>query len=92
MIIKNYQQFYDFIKDENLPIKTELLNCITSVIKTCNCKKELRRKRSEQCNELYVNWIKNNASNYKAYWKQKTNSGYIRFFQNETFEILTVRF
>jgi hypothetical protein len=90
MRIKNYQQFYELIKNDNLPIKMKLLECITSIIKTCACKKELKKKRAFGCNEMYVDWVKNNASNFKEHWKLKTNSNTITFFQNDTFEILTI--
>lgn len=91
MKIQNYQQFYNLIKSDNLPIKQSLLECITSVIKACNCERELKQKRSNTCNDLYINWVKNNASNYIEYWKHKTNDSFISFFHSQTYEILTIK-
>lgn len=90
MRIKNYKEFYEFIKPDSLPIKTQLLNCISSIINTCACNQSLKNKKSLKCNEIYVDWIKNNASNLTDYWKQKTNDKTITFCQNDTFEIKTI--
>lgn len=90
MIIKNYQQFYNLIKNDSLPIKQQLSDCIMSVIKTCACKKSLKQQRSNNCNEIYANWIKNNASKYIEYWKHKTTDSSISFFHSQTYEIITI--
>jgi hypothetical protein len=91
MTIRTYLEFYNLIKNDNLPVSSELTACVQSVAKTCLCNKSLKAKRVEQCNSIYINWVKNNASKYVQYWKHKTNNDKISFFHTQTYEIISIK-
>ncbi len=79
MVISNYQQFYNLIQSDPLSISNELLQCITSVSKICACKKQNRINKSNQCNQLYIDYITNYGDANKELWLSKTPDSEIIF-------------
>lgn len=91
MIISNYQQFYNLIKSDSLPIKTPLEGCITSVNKICSCRKQAKARKSEECNNLYVEYIKNYSEANVELWRSKTNDNEIVFNHNSHYLIKKIK-
>ena len=82
MTIHTYQSFFNLIKNDSLPVKDSLADCLVAVSRICACKKPLKMKKSEQCNNIYINFIKNEAHNYISLWKTKTSDDVIIFYHN----------
>jgi hypothetical protein len=91
MIISTYQQFYNLVKDDLPAIAKPLGDCITEVSKICSCKKQLKYNKSNQCNELYVEFIKNNCEGLKEYFAGKTQDGEIIFNHSSHHPILNLK-
>ena len=91
MRVNNFQEFNNIIKTTNLPIRQQLSDCITILSKICNCKKQQKNKKAEECNNLYINFIKGNAANLKHFWKTITSDPDISFFHNTHHHIITVK-
>lgn len=79
MIISTYQQFYGIVKDDLSAISKPLSDCINAVNNICACKKQAKQDKSNSCNELYVNFIKNNGEGLKEYFATKTSDKEVVF-------------
>ena len=91
MIISTYQQFYKLIKDDILPVTSQLGECIDTVGKICNCKKQQKIKKSEECNNIYINFIKQHGENFKDVWRGKTTDPDITFNHNTHHTITVIK-
>jgi len=90
MIINGYQQFNNFIGDE-ISFKSTLNDCITHVSKICGCQGKRKAAKSEECNQLYINFVKANAEGLKEYFKEKTKDDSIKFMHNSHHYITSVK-
>ena len=91
MRVNNFQEFNKLIKTTNLPIRQQLSDCIIILSKICNCKKQQKNKKAEECNTFYINFVKGNAENLKHFWKTVTSDTEISFFHNTHHHIITVK-
>jgi len=79
MNIGNYQSFYNLVKDDLPVIAGPLGDCIRNVASICNCKKEQKQKKSNECNIMYINFIKQNGEALKEYFATKTSDAELLF-------------
>ena len=77
MTISSYQQFFNSIKGKNLPIEGQLSNCITLLNNICSCKKQQKANKSEECNVLYITFIKTQSDAYINLFRTMTTDEYI---------------
>lgn len=90
MIINNFQEFFRLIKDEPLPIVKSLEACITSAARICNCQRTAKLKKLDECNTIYVEYIKSNAALIANILKRKTQDTTFTFNSGNTTHIATV--
>ena len=79
MVISNYQQFYNLVKSDPIPVSNELSQCIAAMSKICSCKKQHKINKSNQCNQLYIDYITNYGDVNKELWITKTSDSEIIF-------------
>lgn len=79
MIVNNYQEFYRYIKDEQIQIKYTMENCINAASKICNCQRAAKTRKMEECKSLYESYIKSNLQSAAAIFQKKTNDKVIMF-------------
>ena len=79
MVVHNYQEFYRYIKDDQISIRFTLENCINSAAKICNCQKATKVKKMEECNRLYMDYIKTNVASLIPIFKKKTSDKFVAF-------------
>jgi hypothetical protein len=91
MTISSYQQFFNFIKGKNLPIEGQLSNCITLLNNICSCKKQQKANKSEECNVLYITFIKTQSDAYINLFRTMTTDEYIVFNHNSHHEIKRIK-
>lgn len=91
MIISTFQEFYNSLKDAPLPIMNELGGCINLLNKICSCKKTQKQSKNDECNNLYINFVKSSGDSLIEYLKAKTNDNEITFKHSTHYEIITIR-
>ena len=91
MTIISYQQFFNSIKGKNLPIEGQLSNCITLLNNICSCKKQQKANKSEECNVLYITFIKTQSDAYINLFRTMTTDEYIVFNHNAHHEIKRIK-
>lgn len=90
MTIYNFNDFYNLIKDTKLNIVDKLEKCIKDAAKICNCNRKLKEAKINECNQMYILYIKINAQNIKKLLKTKVNDNIIIFKHSYTKDILTL--
>jgi len=88
MIIGTYQQFHGIVKDDLPAISKPLGDCITAVSKICSCKKQAKHDKSNQCNQIYIDFIKNSGEGLKEYFATKTTDKEVVFNHSSHHPIL----
>lgn len=91
MIIGDYQSFYNLVKNDNNPIAINLGECISSLGRICSCNKTRKVEKSQECNTIYVQFIKNNQNTLAEYMRTKTNDAEIVFNHNSHHNILKLK-
>jgi hypothetical protein len=79
MNIGTYQQFYTLIKDDLPAIALPLGDCISATDRICSCKKEAKQNKSNSCNQIYIDFIKNCGEGLKEYFATKTADNEVVF-------------
>ena len=91
MNIGNYQSFYNLVKDDLPVIAGPMGDCIRNVASICNCKKEQKQKKSNECNTMYINFIKKNGEALKEYFATKTSDVELLFNHDAHHHILRLQ-
>lgn len=91
MTIGSYQAFYNLIKDSQLAVAKPLGDCIHSVASICSCRQQAKNQKSDECNQLYINFINTNGEALKDYFAIKTTDSEILFNHNSHHQILKVK-
>lgn len=91
MTIPNFQEFYNLFKDTSTPIIVELGGCINLLNKICACRKSQRESKNEECNNLYINFVKTNSDSLIEHLKSKTEDNEVIFKHNTHYEIITLK-
>lgn len=85
MVINNFQDFYKLIQNESVSIKFKLEGCINSASKICNCNRNLKLKKINECNTLYCNYVKSNLDVLYSIFKNKIKDKEIIFNSNSVY-------
>jgi len=91
MNIGGYQDFLNKFGKDNIPTVEPLKVCYDSVQKICNCQKQRKINKSEECNNIYINIINFTISNMVEYLKTKTTDSEIIFYHNGSHEIKRIK-
>jgi len=91
MIIGDYQSFYNLIKDDNNPIAIELGECISGLSRICSCNKSRKQNKSQECNVIYIQYIKSHQNTLVEYMLTKTNDTEIVFNHSTHHQILRLK-
>ena len=91
MTIGDYQSFYNLIKNDNNSIASLLGDCIGGLSRICSCNKSRKQAKAQDCNDIYVKFIKNNQATLAAYMRNKTNDAEVVFNHNSHHHILTLK-
>tara|TARA_R110000868_G_scaffold251412_5_gene508183 strand:+ start:4325 stop:4606 length:282 start_codon:yes stop_codon:yes gene_type:complete len=91
MIIGDYQSFYNLIKSDSNQIAISLGECISGIGRICSCNKSRKSAKAQECNELYVQYVKNNQHTLAEYMRNKTNDAEIVFNHNSHHQILKLK-
>jgi len=91
MIIGDYQSFYNLIKGDPNQIAISLGECIDGLSRICSCNKSRKQAKAQECNELYVKFVRNNQNTLADYMRNKTNDAEIVFNHNSHHPILKLK-
>ena len=91
MTISTYQQFFNSIKGKNIPVESQLGNCITLLNNICSCKKQQKANKSEECNVIYITFVKTQAESYINLFRTMTTDENIIFKHNTHHDIKTLK-
>lgn len=91
MTIGSYQAFNSLVENDNIQPFNTLKECISSVNRICNCQKQRKNNKSEECNRLYIHLINTVAVNMIDYFKSKTNDNEITFTHTGPHVIKTIK-
>ena len=87
MNIGSYQAFVDFTKNDNIDAFKCVKDCLAQVSKICNCQRQRKTAKSDECSKLYSGIVTNTLPNMIDFLKSKTNDSEIVFSQNGGHEI-----
>lgn len=90
MVVRTFQDFYTLIQNDNISIKYKLKVCIDIASKTCICQKELKQKRLNDCNKLYVDYVRSNQSILISLFKNKTKDKHVVFLNGGIYPIQSI--
>lgn len=91
MTISTFQEFYNLLKDDPIPTIIELGNCINVLNKICGCKKSQKQSKNEECNNMYINFVKSSGNSIIENLKAKTNDNEVVFKHTTHYEIATLK-
>jgi hypothetical protein len=91
MTVGGYQDFINKFGADNIPSIDNLKNCLLILGKICNCQKQRKHLKSEECNKVYINLINSTISNMVDYLKTKTTDDEIIFYYNGSHEIKRIK-
>lgn len=89
MIVNNVNDFIKFLSGDEISIKGQLESCVKTASKICGCQKSRKMAKVNECNRLYVEFVKNNADSLVDFFKKLTADNDIRFYHN-THELIKV--
>lgn len=89
MIINNAKDFVKFLGDEEISIRHQLDSCIKMAAKICGCQKSRKAAKVNECNTMYIDFIKANADALVDVFRQRTADTDIRFY-HDTHHIIKV--
>jgi len=87
MNVGSAQALLKIIGNDNIPSIGNLKNCIQSLSKICSCQKSRKSQKSEECNNIYINFVNTQTQNLVEYFKTKTNDDVIIFTHGSNHEI-----
>lgn len=91
MIVNGYQDFINKFGNDNIPSLSNLKNCVIVVGKICNCQKQRKHIKSEECNRIYIDIVNSTLSNMIDYLRTKTTDNEIIFYQVGNHEIKRIK-
>jgi hypothetical protein len=87
MNISGPQSLLNFIGSDNIPSVSNLRSCILSVGNICSCQKQKKIQKSEECNNIYIQFVNSNCAGLLEYFKSKTSDDTIIFTHGSNHEI-----
>ncbi len=91
MTVGGYQDFINKFGNDNITSFDNLKNCILICNKICNCQKQRKHIKSEECNNLYINLVNYTMVNMLDYLRTKTADDEIVFYHNGSHEIKRIK-
>lgn len=91
MIVGGYQDFINKFGNDNISSIDNLKNCLLILGKICNCQKQRKHLKSEECNKVYINLVNSTISNMIEYLRTKTTDDEIIFYHNGSHEIKRIK-
>lgn len=91
MNIGSHQSLLNLIGSDNVPGIDRLKDCISTLGKICNCQKQRKNQKQEECNVLYINFVTANTNNLVEYFKSKTQDNEIIFSYGSNHIIKTLK-
>lgn len=91
MIVNGHQDFLNKFGNDNIPVINPLKNCQAVLQKICNCQKQRKVAKGEECNNIYINIINSSIVNMIDYLKSKTTDQEIIFYHNGCHEIKRIK-
>lgn len=91
MNIGSHQAFINLIGTDNAVSINTLKDCLQGLNQICNCQKQRKNQKQEECNAMYINLIISHASNLVDYFKTKTTDNEITFSYGSNHIIKTIK-
>ncbi len=91
MNIGSHQALIQLMQNDNISAIERLKDCLHGMSKICNCQKDRKNKKQEECNTLYINFVSSNASNLVDYFRTKTTDNEIIFSYGSNHIIKTIK-
>lgn len=91
MNVTGFQDFINKFGNDNIPEFSELKNCLTVLNKICNCQRQRKSIKSEECNNIYIRTIHSYSNRVIEYFKTKTGDNEIIFYHNGSHEIKRIK-
>lgn len=91
MNIGSHQALVNLIGSDNIVSIDRLKDCLQGLSKICNCQKQRKNQKHEECNTLYINFVSSHASDLVHYFKTKTTDNEITFSYGSNHIIKTIK-
>lgn len=91
MNVNGYQDFINKFGNDNIVAFDSLKNCVLTLNKICNCQKQRKIIKSNECNNIYINLVKTTMTNMVGYLQSKTSDSEIIFYHNGSHEIKRIK-
>jgi len=91
MNIGNYQALINLVGSDHIVSIDRLKDCLTGLNKICNCQKQKKNQKQEECNTLYINFVSSHASDLITYFSTKTTDNEIIFSYGSNHVIKTIK-
>ena len=91
MNIGSYQACLNFVGQDQVPALNNLRDCVAQLSKICGCQKAKKVHKSEECNVLYITFIKTQSDAYINLFRTMTIDEFIVFNHNAHHEIKRIK-
>jgi hypothetical protein len=91
MNVNGHQDFINKFGNDNIAAFNNLKNCIAVCNGICNCQKQRKAIKVEECNKIYVNLVNTVVSNMIDYLRTKTTDDIIVFCEVGNHEIKRIK-
>ena len=90
MIINNFIEFEQLIRDSQLQNTEDFYNYFNGYKSVCSCKPELKRLYYNKCNKSYIRYLSNNQDHIRSKLLVNNKDSIYKFCTSESKEILTI--
>ena len=90
MIINNFIEFEQLIRDSQLQNTEDFYNYFNGYKSVCSCKPELKRLYYNKCNKSYIRYLSNNQDHIRSKLLENNKDPIYKFLESEFKEVLTI--
>ena len=90
MIINNFIEFEQLIRDLQLQNTEDFYNYFNGYKSVCSCKPELKRLYYNKCNKSYIRYLLNNQDHIRSKLLENNKDLIYKFLESEFKEVLTI--
>lgn len=91
MTVNGFQDFINKFGNDSVSQFNPLLNCSSVVNRICNCQKQRKAAKVEECTKIYINTVQSLTEESINYLKTKTSDTEIIFYYAGSHEIKRIK-
>lgn len=91
MNVNGYQDLINKFGNDNIAAFNPIKNCHLVLNKICNCQKQRKNAKADECNKIYINTVNSISNEIIEYFKTKTTDSELVFYYAGPHEIRRIK-